>query len=112
QVGGAGVGYTWSQNSRENQLTPWSNDPVSDPPGEALYIRDEETKALWSPTVLPIREETCPYAPPHGQGYSRFEHASHGISLDLLQFVPLEDPVKISRLVIENRSNRSRQLWV
>jgi cyclic beta-1,2-glucan glucanotransferase len=112
QVSESGVGYTWSQNSRENQLTPWSNDPVSDPPGEALYIRDEETKALWSPTVLPIREETWPYVARHGQGYSRFEHASHGISLDLLQFVPLEDPVKISRLVIENRSNRSRQLSV
>jgi cyclic beta-1,2-glucan synthetase len=112
QVSESGVGYTWSQNSRENQLTPWSNDPVSDPPGEALYIRDEETKALWSPTVLPIREETWPYVARHGQGYSRFEHASHGISLDLLQFVPLEDPVKISRLVIENRSNRSRRLSV
>ena len=40
-------------NSRENQLTPWSNDPVSDPPGEAIYLRDEETGELWSPTVAP-----------------------------------------------------------
>ena len=112
QVSESGAGYTWSQNSRENQLTPWSNDPVSDPPGEVLYIRDEETKALWSPTVLPIREETWPYVARHGQGYSRFEHASHGISLDLLQFVPPEDPVKISRLVIANRSDRPRRLSV
>ena len=43
-------GYTWSVNSRENQLTPWSNDPVSDPPGEAIYVRDEETGELWGPT--------------------------------------------------------------
>ena len=98
QVSESGAGYTWSINSRENQLTPWSNDPVSDPPGETFYVRDEDTGELWGPTVLPIREEAWPYMARHGQGYSRFEHTSHGISLTLLQFVPLEDPIKIARL--------------
>ena len=112
QVSESGSGYTWSLNSRENQLTPWSNDPVSDPPGETIYMRDEDSGELWSPTVLPIREEAWPYITRHGQGYSRFEHASHGVSLHLLQFVPLEDPIKISRLTIENYSGRSRRLSV
>jgi cyclic beta-1,2-glucan synthetase len=62
--------------------------------------------------VLPIREEAWPYTARHGQGYSRFEHASHGILLELLQFVPLEDSIKISRLSIENHSGRSRRLSV
>jgi cyclic beta-1,2-glucan synthetase len=112
QVSESGSGYTWSLNSRGNQLTPWSNDPVSDPPGETIYVRDEDSGELWGPTVLPIREEAWPYIARHGQGYSRFEHASHGVALDLLQFVPLEDPVKISRLTIENQSGRSRRLSV
>jgi cyclic beta-1,2-glucan synthetase len=112
QVSESGSGYTWSLNSRENQLTPWSNDSVSDPPGETIYVRDEESGELWGPTVLPIREEAWPYMARHGQGYSRFEHASHGLSLDLLQFVPLEDSIKISRLTIENHSGRSRTLSV
>ncbi len=112
QVSESGAGYTWSLNSRENQLTAWSNDPVSDAPGETIYVRDEETGALWGPTLLPIREDQWPYVARHGQGYSRFEHTSHGITLDLLQFVPLEDPVKISRLTIENRSGKSRRLSV
>ena len=59
QVSALGSGYTWSINSRENQLTPWSNDPVSDTPGEVIYVRDEDTGALWGPTALPIREEAC-----------------------------------------------------
>src|SRR5205814_738465 len=112
QVSESGSAFTWSQNSRENKITPWSNDPVGDPSGEALYIRDEGTGDLWTPGALPIREETSAYIARHGQGYSRFEHVSHGIFTDLLQFVPVEDSIKISRLKITNRSGRHRELSV
>ncbi|MGE3539676.1 MAG: glucoamylase family protein [Candidatus Tectimicrobiota bacterium] len=112
QVSESGSGYTWSLNSRENQLTPWSNDPVSDPSGETIYVRDEDSGELWGPTVLPLRQEAWPYIARHGQGYSRFEHTAHGIALALLQFVPLQDPVKLSRLTLENHSSRPRRLSV
>ena len=52
-----GSGFTWSVNSQQNQLTPWSNDPVGDAPGEAIYVRDEETGESVGPTALPIREK-------------------------------------------------------
>ena len=107
-----GGGYTWSENSRENQLTPWSNDAVGDRPGEVLYVRDEDDGELLGPTALPIRNGAGHYVARHGQGYSRFEHASRGLSLDLLQYVPLGDPIKISRLKIQNRSGRTRRLSV
>ncbi|MGD2123745.1 MAG: glucoamylase family protein, partial [Gemmatimonadota bacterium] len=112
QVSESGSGYAWSENSRENKLTPWSNDPVSDTPGETFYVRDEDSGLLWGPTSLPIREEARPYVIRHGQGYSRFEHTSHGIALDLLQFVAMGDPIKISRLTLENRSGHKRRLSV
>jgi len=112
QVAVEGSGYTWSLNSRENQLTPWSNDPVTDRPGEAFYLRDEESGDLWGPTALPIRDEAAPYIARHGQGYSRFEHTAHDIALNLIQYVPLDDPIKISRLTIRNTSGRSRRLSV
>jgi cyclic beta-1,2-glucan synthetase len=111
QVTESGAGYTWSMNSRENRLTPWSNDAVSDPPGEILYLRDEETGVVWSPTPLPIREPEN-YTIRHGQGYSVFEHNSHGISQELLLFAPLEAPVKVSLLRLVNRSDKRRVLSV
>ncbi len=111
-VSESGSGHTWSLNSHENQLTPWSNDPVMDPSGEAIYIRDESTGEVWSPTALPIRDEVAPYIARHGQGYSRFHHGSHGILAELLQFVPPEDPIKISRLALRNDSSRTRRLSV
>ena len=112
QVATEGGGTTWSVNSRENQLTPWSNDPVTDRPGEAFYVHDDDTGTLWGPTALPIRDEAGSYVARHGRGYSRFEHTANGIALDLLQFVPLDDPIKISRLNIQNTSSRTRHLSV
>ena len=112
QVATEGGGCTWSVNSRENQLTPWSNDPVTDRPGEAFYLRDDATGDLWSPTASPIRDETATYMARHGRGYSRFTHEAHGIAADLRQFVPIDAPVKISRLTLHNRSNRVRHLSV
>ncbi|WP_456085342.1 GH36-type glycosyl hydrolase domain-containing protein [Magnetospirillum molischianum] len=107
-----GGGYTWSVSSRENQLTPWSNDPVTDRPGEAIYLRDEDSGVIWTPTASPIRDETATYTARHGRGYSRFQLSSHGIVLDLSQTVPLVDPVKISRLELRNLSGRHRRLTV
>jgi cyclic beta-1,2-glucan synthetase len=107
-----GGGYTWSANSRENQLTAWSNDPVGDPPGEVLYVRDEHDGVVLGPTALPIRNEAGHYVVRHGQGYSRFEHAAHDLALELIQYVPVGDPIKISRLKIQNRSGRARRLSV
>ena len=112
QVSAEGGGYAWSVNSREHQLTPWSNDPVTDRPGQALYLRDEDTGDLWSPTALPIRDETASYLAKHGWGYSSFEHTSHGVAAELTEFVPLDDPIKISRLTLRNTTNRARRLSV
>ena len=112
QVSESGAGYTWSLNSRENQLTPWSNDPVSDPSGEVFYIRDRDSGVIWSPTALPIRIESATYIARHSQGYSRFEHLSNGIWSELTQFVSLTDPVKISILALENRSAEQHRLSV
>jgi cyclic beta-1,2-glucan synthetase len=92
-------------------LTLWSNDPVNDPMGEAIYICDQATGALWSPTAQPIRTSGT-YVARHGRGYSRFEHEAQGISATLLQYVPLDDPIKISRLVLKNLSGRVRRLSV
>ncbi len=111
-VSADGAGSTWSLNAQQNQLTPWSNDPVSNTPAEVIYIRDQQSGDLWSATPLPIREPGCAHLVRHGFGYSRFEHTSRGISLELLQFVALEDPLKISRLRLRNGCGEERRLSI
>jgi len=75
----SGTGYTWFGNSRENRITPWSNDPVLDPIYEAIYIRDCQTSEYWSPTLKPIGSKTNVKVK-HGFGYSAFEREYKNIT--------------------------------
>lgn len=109
QVSEVGAGYTWSQNSREYKLTPWSNDPVLDPVGEALFLQDEETGESWSITASPRRENGA-YRIRHGQGYSIFEHCSRGLNQSLRLFVPINNPVKFIDLSLVNLTDRQLRL--
>ncbi|MBH3454456.1 cyclic beta 1-2 glucan synthetase [Pseudomonas monteilii] len=110
-VSEAGSAYTWYENAHEYRLTPWHNDPVTDPSGETLYLRDEDSGHYWSPTPQP-----CPgpgrYCTRHGFGYSVFEYTEDDLRSELWVHVALDAPVKFSRLKLHNHSRRVRRLSV
>ncbi|MGC9451354.1 MAG: GH36-type glycosyl hydrolase domain-containing protein [Oceanipulchritudo sp.] len=110
-VSESGAAYTWVENAREFRLTPWHNDPVEDPPGEALYIRDEDSGRYWSPTPSPARGST-PHVIRHGFGYTVFEHTEDGIVSELWVYVAMDAPVKYAVLRCRNASGRPRRLSV
>jgi cyclic beta-1,2-glucan synthetase len=107
----AGLGNTWSQNSYQNRLTPWNNDPVSDPAAEALYLRDDATGEFWSATPLPAGHGIG-YSVRFGQGYVVYEHQHSRLSAELTAFVPSDDPVKVLRLRLRNHGTAARQVSV
>ncbi|WP_373492156.1 GH36-type glycosyl hydrolase domain-containing protein [Parasphingorhabdus sp.] len=105
----AGGGFTWARNSGENRITAWTNDAVMDEPSEALYLRDEETAEIWTPTPGPAgREAACEIR--HGAGYTDWRKISHGIEQDLRIFVPVDDPVKVIQLRLTNHTSRHRRV--
>ncbi|MHA6332840.1 GH36-type glycosyl hydrolase domain-containing protein [Qipengyuania sp. CAU 1752] len=104
-----GGGFTWSINSGENRLTPWTNDPVSDRPVEILYLRDEESAAVWSVTPAPAGHE-APCDIRHGAGFSEWRKSSHGIVQHQRVFVAPDAAVKLVRLRLENKTARHRRL--
>ena len=108
-VSESGSAYTWVENAHEFRLTTWHNDPLSDSSGEALYIRDEETGAFWSPTPLPARGRSR-YVCRHGFGYSVFEHRQAGISSEQFTYVAMDAPVKFVVVKLRNHSRRPRRL--
>jgi cyclic beta-1,2-glucan synthetase len=106
-----GLGSTWAVNAGENRLTPWSNDPVCDPPSEAIYLRDEETGTFWSATPAP-RAAATPYLIEHGLGITRFGHQSHGMEQWVRVVVDPEKPVKLIEFELRNVWHRPRRLTI
>lgn len=107
----AGGGYTWAINSGENRLTHWANDPVIDHPSEIIYIRDEETGQVWTVTPKPIGSGSlCEIT--YGAGYSKWRSNSHNLKQELTVFVAHDDPIKISRLKLNNIQGKARRLTV
>lgn len=104
-----GAGSTWIESGSSFRLTPWNNDPVSDSPGECIYLRDEDTGDLWSPTPAPIREGTQ-YTIRHGAGYSTFEHEHSGIRTTLKMGMAPDDPVKLQVLTLTNSGDKPRRI--
>jgi cyclic beta-1,2-glucan synthetase len=107
-----GAGHTWLENSRENQITAWSNDPVTNHPSEAIYLRDEDEDVFWSATPLPRPAPNAHYSVRHGFGHTAYLHATPGLEVELTQFVPLGAAVKVSHLKITNTSAKRRRLSV
>ena len=105
----SGLGNSWSENSYSNRLTPWNNDPVVDPPGEVIYLRDEGTGEYWSTTATPAGRG-IPFNARFGQGYVTYEHEHTRLQVELTAFVAVTDPVKIFRLRIRNLSQEQRRL--
>jgi cyclic beta-1,2-glucan synthetase len=106
----SGLGCTWAVNSQTNRLTPWSNDPVTDPAGEAVYLRDEVTGEVW--TATPNPHGKAPVTVRHGQGYTVYQQEYAGLGHELTAFVPTHDPIKLIVLKVANHTGRARQLSV
>ena len=110
----SGSAHTWSGNSRENRLTPFANDPVSDPTAEALFIRDDETGEYWSPTPGPVpsASDAGQCVVRHTAGVTRFSRVTHDVAHALDVYVHADDPVKFSLLSIRNHSSSARTLSI
>jgi len=113
-VTASGSAFTWSENSRENRLTPFANDPVGDPTSEAILLRDDDTGEAWSPTPGPLRRTRASgrFVIRHAPGITRFARVTNGIRHDLDVFVDAVDPVKFSLLTLTNESAAVRRLSV
>ncbi|MGZ5472813.1 MAG: GH36-type glycosyl hydrolase domain-containing protein [Thermoanaerobaculia bacterium] len=111
-VTSSGSAHTWAENARENRLTPFANDAVTDPTSEAIFMRDEENGAVWGATPGPLRRSarSSRWIVRHAAGVTRFSRNAHGFEQELAVFVAKDEPVKLSILTLKNRSNRPRRL--
>jgi cyclic beta-1,2-glucan synthetase len=105
----SGGGYTWSENSRENRLTPWSNDPVLDSQGEVLYLRDPSTQRVWSATPQPCSSH-IEFDVHHSFGATTFNSVQHKITSNLVVTVGHQESVKWWSLTLTNNDDKERTI--
>ena len=113
-VSSAGSAFTWAVNSRENRLTPFANDPLIDPTSEAVFLRDDDTGAVWGATPGPLRRRGAGagWVVRHAAGVTRFQHAVAGLDQQFAVFVAPEDPVKCGVLTVTNTGDSPKRLSV
>jgi cyclic beta-1,2-glucan synthetase len=104
----SGGGYTWAENAGESRLTPFANDPVRDPAGEILYLRDEETGEIWTPTPAPAG--IPPHRVVHRAEETVFRNRAHGLDQALRIWVPEEGSAKVYDLRVSDCRNRPRRV--
>ena len=105
----SGSSYTWCGNSRENKITPWSNDYIRDPISEALYIRDDNDGRYFSISPKPVRDKN-EYIIKHGFGYSQFMHTACNIEGSVQVFAPKDEKVKLQIIKLKNLLNEEREV--
>ena len=112
QISEAGGGSSWALNSRLNMLTPWSNDPVGDPPGEWFLLQDTRTMRTWSVAPSAAGDKSVEYRVAHGQGHSSIGHRSGALDVSVTWCVDPDAAVKQVRLRLLNRGHRTINLRI
>ncbi len=107
-----GASFTWSRNSRDFQLTPWSNDAVVNRPGEGIYLYDRDANAAFSPFAGLLGDPALAYEARHGRGVSTFSVTRAGLTATVTQLVDPADPVKVQQLRLDNAGGRMVRLRV
>ena len=107
----SGSTYTWNENSRENKLTLWSNDPISNRSGEYLYVCDETKKEFF--TIPSKSKESSPIEyVEHGKGFSTFKYSTNEIEGQIEVTVPVDERVKLCRVTLKNMTEVERKLKI
>lgn len=109
-VSQAGGGFTWIDHSALSVLTRWKMDLVRDDWGKWLYLRDEDSGALWSAAPRPAARKADFYECRHEIGATHFTLRAHDIESRWTITVPPHDSVELWWVRVRNRSNRKRTL--
>ncbi|MDD5029445.1 MAG: glucoamylase family protein [Rhodoferax sp.] len=110
QISEAGGGYTWAVNSRLNQLTAWSNDPVGDPPSEWFLLQNRKTDEVWRLTPGAGLDRGIAFHIVHGQGYTTLSHRRGDLAVSLTWCVDAVTAVKQIHVTLVNQGTRTQKL--
>jgi len=102
-------GYTFYKDAKLLRMTRYRyNDTTPDTNGKYFYIKDGDT--IWNPGWQPTKTELDSYQCRHGIGYSKFTGAKNDIEAALTTFVPIGDPVELTKVTLTNKGNAKKDI--
>ncbi|MCR4567461.1 MAG: glycosyl transferase [Pseudobutyrivibrio sp.] len=102
-------GYTFYKDAKLLRMTRYRyNDTTLDTNGKYFYIKDGDT--IWNPGWQPTKTELDSYECRHGIGYSKFTGAKNDIEAALVTFVPIGDPVELTKVTLTNKGNSKKDI--
>lgn len=104
-----GGGYTWYINSRENKLTTWSNDVITDRASEIISIDDENETWLTTPAKNTFNEA---YEIIYNFGFAEYKLKKKEYEQSLEVFVCNSLDEKVSILNLKNNSNQIKNIKI
>lgn len=104
-----GMSFTWTRNSYDNKLTIPYNDVLSEFSGEAIYVRDEETGAHFSPFPV-LGHAGAPHKIVFGERYSTYLTQTTDINIECAMYLGSTEPIKYYRMQLANRTNKEKTL--
>ena len=105
------AGYGFMRDARLRRLIRfrYNNAPL-DVGGRFLYLRDDDSGELWSPTWQPIRTDLDDYECRHGLGYSVISSRLHGIRSETTYLVPPGETLELWRTRVTNERPEAARL--
>ncbi|HNZ12758.1 MAG TPA: glycosyl transferase, partial [Anaerolineaceae bacterium] len=104
-------GYSFYRDARLRRLTRYRyNNAPLDVGGRYIYLRDNATGAVWSPTWQPTQTPLDQYECRHGLGYTTIRSQKTGIEAHLRYFVPLGQNLEVWQLTLTNHRPDPAQL--
>ncbi|OLS13347.1 MAG: putative cellobiose phosphorylase [Promethearchaeota archaeon CR_4] len=106
-------GYSFYKDAKMRRISRYRyNNVPLDVSGRYIYLRNNETKEVWSPTWQPVRKALEKYQCKHGLGYTIISTTYQNIEAKITYFVPLGETLEIWRLELQNHSAKPVNLSV
>lgn len=108
-------GYVFYKSPEYHRITRFrANSIPMDRPGHYVYLRDDCTGDYWSISWQPVGKSLteAKYQCRHGLSYTKYQCEYSNIKAEQTLFIPIEDPVELWDIKIQNTDTKERELSV
>lgn len=110
-ISNTGSGYAFYKDAKLLRLTRYRyNNAPLDSNGHYFYINDNG--CIWNPGWQPVQTELDSYECRHGLGYTTYKGSKNGIEAHVTSFVPIGANCELTRLSLNNTSDKSKTFSV